>query len=149
MKSHSFRLGCFKSAKNFICQKVQHFQADSELILKEKIQFFFQCLALPMDPQSPYHTTYISLGEFRPSTKKVCSSDVKHCLINIFELKMMLKIGVIFKSFSNPTSEIISEIQLTLPAYRLFSIIFSQIFRVCMKMLHFLTYEIFCTFEAP
>ena len=23
-------LGCFKSAKKFICQKVQHFQADSE-----------------------------------------------------------------------------------------------------------------------
>ena len=46
---------------------------------------------------------YISVGEFRPSTKKVCSSDVKHCLISIFVLKMMVKIGVIFMSFSNPT----------------------------------------------
>ena len=27
-------LGCFKSAKNFICQKVQHFQADSESLGK-------------------------------------------------------------------------------------------------------------------
>ena len=46
---------------NFICQKVQHFQADSESLGKinnKKIfkNFFFQCLALPKDPQSfcPY-----------------------------------------------------------------------------------------------
>ena len=45
-----------QSAKNFICQKVQHFQADSEYLgqinTKKKFQFFFQCLALPKDPQS-------------------------------------------------------------------------------------------------
>ena len=41
---------------NFICQKVQHFQADSENLekinTKKKIKFGFQCLALPKDPQS-------------------------------------------------------------------------------------------------
>ena len=42
---------------NFICQKVQHFQADSESLGKinnKKIfkKIFFQCLALPKDPQS-------------------------------------------------------------------------------------------------
>ena len=39
-------LGCFKSAKIFICQKVQHFQADSEYLgkintKKKKSNFFF------------------------------------------------------------------------------------------------------------
>ena len=29
--------------------------------------------------------------------------DVMHCQISIFELKMMVKIGVIFMTFSNPT----------------------------------------------
>ena len=42
---------------NFLCQKVQHFQADSESLGKinnKKIfkKFFFQCLALPKDRQS-------------------------------------------------------------------------------------------------
>ena len=37
---------------NFICQKVQSFQADSEYLgeidtKKENLNFFFQCLALP------------------------------------------------------------------------------------------------------
>ena len=54
--------GCFKSAKNFIRQKVQHFQSDSEYLgkidTKKKFKFFFQYLALPKDPQSfsTYHT---------------------------------------------------------------------------------------------
>ena len=46
---------------NFICQKVQNFWADSDSLGKindKKIfkKFFFQCLALPKDPQSfcPY-----------------------------------------------------------------------------------------------
>ena len=46
---------------NFICQKVQTFWADSDSLGKindKKIfkNFFFQCLALPKDPQSfcPY-----------------------------------------------------------------------------------------------
>ena len=46
---------------NFICQKVQTFWADSDSLCKindKKIfkNFFFQCLALPKDPQSfcPY-----------------------------------------------------------------------------------------------
>ena len=34
--------------------------------------------------------------------KKVCSSDVMHCQISIFEIKLMVKIGVIFIPFSNP-----------------------------------------------
>ena len=42
--------------QNFICQKVQHFQADSEYLgkinTKKKFQILFQCLALPKDPQS-------------------------------------------------------------------------------------------------
>ena len=46
---------------------------------------------------------YIALDEFMNSTKKVCSSDVMHCQIGFFELKMMVKVGVIFMSFSNPT----------------------------------------------
>ena len=42
---------------NFICQKVQTFWADSDSLGKindKKIfkKFFFQCLALPKDPQS-------------------------------------------------------------------------------------------------
>ena len=42
---------------NFICQKVQTFWADSDSLGKindEKIfkNYFFQCLALPKDPQS-------------------------------------------------------------------------------------------------
>ena len=56
-KSSNGLLGCFKSAKNFICQKVQHFQADSESLGKinnKKIfkNFFCQCLPLPKDRQS-------------------------------------------------------------------------------------------------
>ena len=39
-----------------ICQNLQHFWADSEYLgkinTKKEIQFFFQCLALPKDPQS-------------------------------------------------------------------------------------------------
>ena len=46
---------------------------------------------------------YIPYSEFKPSSKKVCSSDVKHCFISILELKVMVKIGVIVMSFSNPT----------------------------------------------
>ena len=55
-------LGCFKSAKNFIFQKVQHFRKDSEYLgkinTKKKNQIFYQCLVLPMVPQSfsTYHT---------------------------------------------------------------------------------------------
>ena len=50
-------LGWFKSAKNFICQKVQKFWADSGYVGKinnKKIfkNFFCQCLALPKDRQS-------------------------------------------------------------------------------------------------
>ena len=73
-----------------------------KLILKENF-LFFQYLALPKDPQSfsPYHT--ISAQVNSGQTKKVCSSDVKHCLISILKLKMMVKIGVISISFSNPT----------------------------------------------
>ena len=73
--------------------------------IKRKISFFFQFLALPKDQQSfsTYHTMYIILAEI------VFSSDVKHCLISIFELKMMAKIGVIFMSFSNPTCPKYSE----------------------------------------
>ena len=41
---------------NFIFEKVQHFQADSEslgkIITKKNFKIFFQRLALPMDPQS-------------------------------------------------------------------------------------------------
>ena len=46
---------------NFICQKVQFFWPDSDYMGKINIKiffkfFFFQCLALPKDPQSffPY-----------------------------------------------------------------------------------------------
>ena len=38
-----------------MCQKLQNFRADSEYLGKinnKKNQFFFQCLALPKDPQS-------------------------------------------------------------------------------------------------
>ena len=40
-----------------ICQKVQHFRADSEYLgnintMKKNFNFFFQYLALPKDPQS-------------------------------------------------------------------------------------------------
>ena len=47
---------CFKSAKNFICQKLQNFQADSGYVGKINNNFFFkifffQCLALPKDRQ--------------------------------------------------------------------------------------------------
>ena len=41
-------------AVNFICRKVQHFQADSEYLGKINTKLFFQCLALPTDPQSFY-----------------------------------------------------------------------------------------------
>ena len=51
-----FMVGCFKSARNFMYQKLQHFWADSEYLgkinTKIKFQFFFQCLALPKGPQS-------------------------------------------------------------------------------------------------
>ena len=36
----------------------------------------------------PYYITY---SKFRPSTKKVCSSDIMHCKISIFEIKTMMK----------------------------------------------------------
>ena len=69
----------------------------------KKIKHFIH-LALAYRPQSfsTYHMLY-HLSEFRPSTKKVCSSDVMHCQISIFEIKMMVKIGVIFMPSSNPT----------------------------------------------
>ena len=41
---------------------------------KQKIKHFFH-LRLAQQPQC----------EFRPPTKKVCSSDVRHCQISIFE----------------------------------------------------------------
>ena len=74
--------------KHYKKQKNKTFHASSFGLSASKFYFI------------PY---YITLDEFRPSTKKVCSSDVKHCLISIFELKVMVKIGVIFMSFSNPT----------------------------------------------
>ena len=41
---------------NFICQKVQIFWPDSDYMgkidIKKNFKFFFQCLALPKDPQS-------------------------------------------------------------------------------------------------
>ena len=46
----------------------------------------------------------IPYSEFRPSTKKVCSSDLMHCQISIFEIKMMEKIGINIMPFSNPMS---------------------------------------------
>ena len=50
-------VGWFKSAKNFICQKVQKFWADSGYVgkinnKKKFKKFFCQCLALPKDRQS-------------------------------------------------------------------------------------------------
>ena len=69
----------------------------------KKLKHFIH-LRLANWPQclNTYHTISPS-SEFRPLSKKVCSSDVKHCFISIFELKVMAKIGVIFMSFSNPT----------------------------------------------
>ena len=46
---------------------------------------------------------FITYHTISPTVNSVCSSDVKHCLIGIFELNVMVKIGVIFMSFSNPT----------------------------------------------
>ena len=69
----------------------------------KKLKHFIH-LRLTNQPQilSTYHSI-IAYCKFRPSTKKVCSSHVKHCQIRIFETKMMVKIGAIFMSFSNPT----------------------------------------------
>ena len=49
--------------------------------------------------------------------KKVCSSDVMHCQIRIFEMKMMVKIGVIFMPFSNPTDHFRDTADYTLSTY--------------------------------
>ena len=35
---------------------------------------------------------------YKSKTKKVCSSDVMHCQVSIFEIKKMVKTGVIFMS---------------------------------------------------
>ena len=62
----------------------------------KKVKHFIH-LRLAQRPQS------FNTSEFRPSTKKVCSSDVMQCQISIFEIKMMVKISVIFMPFLNPT----------------------------------------------
>ena len=38
---------------------------------------------------------YIPYSEFKPSSKKVCSSDVKHCFISIFELKVFSEVRIL------------------------------------------------------
>ena len=53
---------------------------------------------------STYHIHCIQYSEFMPLTKKVCSSDLMHCQISIFEIKMMEKIGINIMPFSNPMS---------------------------------------------
>ena len=69
----------------------------------KKLKHFIP-LRLANWPQSfnTYHTISPTVNSGH-RLKKVCSSDVKHCLISIFELKFMVKIGVIFMSFLNPT----------------------------------------------
>jgi hypothetical protein len=69
----------------------------------KKLKHFIH-LILTTWPQSL--STYHSISPYRPYrplTKKVYSSDVKNCLISIFELKVTVKISAIFMSFSNPT----------------------------------------------
>ena len=69
----------------------------------KKISTFF-IFSIPLKASKfKYIRQYITYSKFRPSPKKVCASDVMHCFISIFELKVMVKIGVIFMSFSNPT----------------------------------------------
>ena len=55
----------------------------------------------PSPSKFEYIPHYIRYSEFRSLTKTVCSSDVMHYQISIFEIKMMVKIGVIFMPFSN------------------------------------------------
>ena len=73
-------------------------------------QNFQKKFLIPSLAQSPskfkYIRHYIPYSAFRPSFKKVCFSDVMHCQKSIFEIKMMVKIGVIFMLFLNPTCHI-------------------------------------------
>ena len=68
-------------------------------------------LRLAQRPQSLSTYQYITYREFRSSTKSVYYSDVMHCQISIFELKMMVKIGVIFMPFLNSTGHFIKYIR--------------------------------------
>ena len=65
-----------------ICQKVQHFRADSEYLgnintMKKILIFFFQCLALPKDPQS--------FGYYYPLIVKASKQASKQAKQNIFQ----------------------------------------------------------------
>ena len=93
-----YLLGCFKSAKNFICQKVQKFWADSGYVgkinNKKNFNFFFQCLALPKDRQSfcevqkKCHQIFSNFF-FIPYELSKCSRNAK-----IFK-KFQLEVGII------------------------------------------------------
>ena len=49
------------------------------------------------------HTAVYPVYQVQAIDYNVCSSDVMNCQISIFEIKMMVKIGVIIMLFSNPT----------------------------------------------
>ena len=69
----------------------------------KKIKTFHSFKIGPAASKFKYIPWYITYSEFRPSTKKACFSDVMHSQISIFEIKMIVKISVIFMPFSNPT----------------------------------------------
>ena len=61
-------------------------------------------LSIPLALQSfSAYCTISGIVNAGHQLNKVCSSDVMHCQISIFEIKLMLKIGVIIMPFSNPT----------------------------------------------
>ena len=83
----------------------------------KKISTFF-IFSIPLKASKfKYIRQYITYSEFRPLSKKACSSDVKHYFISIFELKVMVGIGVIFMSLSNPTCHFRDTADFTLSTY--------------------------------
>ena len=70
---------------------------------KQNIFKFFWYLHLPKALQSL--STYRTISGIVNSghRQKLCSSDVMHCQGSIFEIKIIVKIGVIFLPFSNST----------------------------------------------
>ena len=105
-----YSVGWFKTPVSSQTQKLvaatkfSHYLGLKHYKKAKKLKPFIH-LRLANQPQSfnTYHTISPTVNSGHRLLKEVCSCDLMHCQISIFEINMMVKIGVIFMSFSNPT----------------------------------------------
>ena len=84
-------VGCFKSARNFICQKVQNFSGYVGKIHNNNKKKNYQCLALPKDRKS-----FCEVQKNQIFSKKYITYELSKCSKNAKKFKkIQLEVGAI------------------------------------------------------